>query len=449
VSIRLRLILWYSSVFAIGFTAFAVIVWIGTRQVLRNDIDTWLTRQADGLDHFLRAETIGKGEAAVVEETREFSSGLPEGSGVQLFSRDGKLLLSKPEVTISGLPEQPVTVIADQARLRALTRRITIEGEEFRFAMWRSIENSERALSDLGAVLVVITPVFFLLSVAGGWFLSRRALRPVDDITAAARNISLQNLSASLPVPPHRDELQRLCEAWNGMLRRLESSTAQLRQFTADASHELRTPVALIRATAELTLRHDRSAEEYRAALQSVTRGTEELGGIIEDLLELARGDAGQSRLTFGPIDMKELVREVRPQLEPMTAQSKLHLAVHLPPEHLAVVGDKGALRRLLLVLLDNAIKFTAAPGRVEVRAKSAHNQIVLEVEDTGIGISSEDLPHIFDRFYRADASRSGSGVGLGLSIAQWIVQSHNGRIEVHSTRGKGSTFRVFLPSAT
>jgi heavy metal sensor kinase len=449
VSIRLRLILWYSSVFAIGFTAFAVIVWIGTRQVLRNDLDAWLTSQADGLDHFLQAETLGKGEAAVVEETREFSSGLPEGSGVQLFSRDGKLLLSKPEVTISGFTEEPATVIADQARLRALTRRITIEGDEFRFAMWRSIENSERALGDLRTVLLAITPVFFLLSVAGGWFLSRRALRPVDDITAAARSISLQNLSASLPVPPHRDELQRLCEAWNGMLRRLESSTGQLRQFTADASHELRTPVALIRATAELTLRHDRSPEEYRAALESVRRGTEELSGIIEDLMELARGDAGQSRLTFGPIDMKELVREVRPQLEPMTAQNNVHLAVYLPPEQLSVVGDKGALRRLLLVLLDNAIKFTAAQGRVEVRAKCTQNQVVLEVEDTGIGISREDLPHIFDRFYRADPSRAGNGVGLGLSIAQWIVQSHNGRIEVQSIRGKGSTFRVFLPSAT
>ena len=448
-SIRLRLIFWYSSVFAVGFTAFAVIVWIGTREVLRNDLDVWLTRQANGLDHFLQMETHGKGEAAVVEETREFSSGLPEGSGVQLFSHDGKLLFSKPEATLSGFPEQPITVIDDQARLRALTRRITLEGEDFRFAMWRSIVESERALSDLRAVLMAMTPVFFLLSVAGGWFLSRRALRPVDDITAAARNISLQNLSASLPVPPHRDELQRLCEAWNEMLRRLESSTTQLRQFTADASHELRTPVALIRATAELTLRHDRSSEEYRAALQSIRQGTQELTRIIEDLMELARADAGWSRLTLAPLDIGEIVREVCPQIEPMTAQSHLDLAIQLPPEQLTVVGDRGALRRLLLALLDNAVKFTCAPGRIELRARKAENLVVLEVEDTGIGISNKDLPRVFDRFYQADPSRSGNGVGLGLSIAQWIVECHSGRIEVHSAQGKGSIFRVSFPSAT
>jgi two-component system, OmpR family, heavy metal sensor histidine kinase CusS len=448
-SIRLRLIFWYSFVFAGGLTAFAVVVWFGTRGVLHSDVDTWLARQADGLEQFLRKETQGTGEAAVVEETREFSSGLPRGGGVQLFSRDGRLLLSRPEATIKNLPEQPSTVISDQASIRVLTRRITIEGFDFRFALWRSLDETEQALSDLQRVLLTMMPVFLLLSVGGGWFLSRRALRPVDDITAAARNISLQNLPASLPVPPHRDELQRLCEAWNEMLRRIETSSRQLRQFTADASHELRTPVALIRATSELMLRHDRSPEEYRSALNNIRQETDELTHLIENLMELARADAGQYRLSFAPVDLKDLVREVRPHVEPMTAQSNLDLAVDLPAEHLAVVGDRGALRRLLLVLLDNAVKFTAAPGRVEVRAKGVNNHVVLEVEDTGIGISGEDLPRIFDRFYQADSSRSGSGVGLGLSIAQWIVQSHNGRIEVHSSPGHGALFRIFLPSVT
>jgi two-component system heavy metal sensor histidine kinase CusS len=447
VSIRLRLILWYSLVFAAGLTAFAVVVWVGTREVLRNDIDTWLTRQADGLEQFLHDETVGKGEAAVMEETREFSSGLPKGSGVQLFSRDGRLLLSKPEVTIGGFPERPETFIDNQATLRALTRRVTIEGDEFRIALWRSLEESEQALADLRLVLIAMMPAFLLLSVAGGWFLSRRALQPVDDITAAARKISLQNLSGALPVPSHKDELRRLCEAWNEMLGRLQASAQQLRQFTADASHELRTPVALIRATAELTLRQERSAPEYRDALKRVQQETEELTYVIESLMELARADAGQSRFAFGPVDIRDLVSEVRPQVEPITTQNNLDLEVRLPRERLSVIGDRGALRRLLLVLLDNAIKFTQAPGRVEVRAASSANEVVLEVEDTGIGISQQDLPRIFDRFYQADSSRSGRGVGLGLSIAQWIVQSHHGRIEVRSSPGQGSLFRVFLPA--
>lgn len=447
-SIRLRLIIWHSTVFAAGLIGFALVVWAGTRAVLRNDIDTWLTRQTDGLEEFLKKETHGSGQAAVIEEAREFSTGLPRGSGVQLFDRSGRLLFSRPDVTFGGFSEQPSTLISDEAHVRALTRRVTIAGEEFRFALWRSLDETETALDDLRLVLFLMVPAFLLASFVGGWFLSRRALRPVDEITQAARRISFQNFPASLPVPPHRDELQRLCEAWNEMLHRLAGSAHQLRQFTADASHELRTPVALIRTTAELTLRQDRSVDEYRSSLRRIQEEAQELTAVIESLMELTRADSGQSGFSLVPLDVRELVSEIRTQVEPATAQNKLDLGVHLPPEVPSVLGDRGALRRLLLVLMDNAIKFTAAPGRIDLRVASASNEVVLEVEDSGIGISDRDLPRIFDRFYQVDGSRSSGGVGLGLSIARWIVECHNGRIEVHSTLGQGSVFRVFLPIA-
>jgi signal transduction histidine kinase len=447
-SIRLRLIIWYSTVFAAGLIGFAVVVWVGTRAVIRNDIDSWLTRQSAGFEEFLRKETHGSGQAAVIEETREFSTGLPRGSGVQLFDRTGKLLFTRPEMSFGSITEQPSTVISDRAPVRALTRRVGVAGEEFQFVLWRSLDESEAALDDLRLVLFLMVPAFLLASFAGGWFLSRRALRPVDEITKAARQISLQSFPSSLPIPQHRDELQRLCEAWNEMLHRLEGSAQKLRQFTADASHELRTPVALIRTTAELTLRQDRSAEEYRLSLQKIQEDAMELTVVIESLMDLTRADSGQSGFAHLPLDFRELASEIQPQFDPIRSEKNLDLEVQLPPEQVSVIGDRGALRRLLMVLLDNAIKFTVAPGRITLRVRKTSSEMVLEVEDSGIGISEQDIPRVFDRFYQVDGSRSGGGVGLGLSIAQWIVQGHNGRIEVHSTLGHGSLFRVFLPIA-
>jgi signal transduction histidine kinase len=313
--------------------------------------------------------------------------------------------------------------------------------------LWRSVDETGAVLNDLRLVLVILAPIFLVASLAGGWFLSRRALRPVDEITDMARQISLQNLSGSLPVPAHRDELQRLCQAWNEMLSRLDKSARQLRQFTADASHELRTPVALIRTTAELALRQQRSIDDYQTALSRIEQEARDLTQLLESLMELARADSGQTRFSLVPVDIGDLVSEVRTQAVSINSDSRLDVAIDVPSAPLAVLGDRGALRRLLLVLLDNAMKFTSAPGRVSLRVTETSGEVVLEVEDSGIGISKNDLPRIFDRFYQAEASRSGSGVGLGLSIAQWIVQGHNGRIEVQSSPGEGSVFRVFLPA--
>jgi signal transduction histidine kinase len=448
VSIRLRLIIWYSVVFTIGLTAFALVVWFGTHATLQDHIDTGLILQAGGLDEFLRRETHGPGEAAAIEEIREFSTGLPEGNGVQLFTHDGRLLFSQPPTTLATMPAQPATLIYQGNPIRALGQPVTIFGHEYRFTLWRSLKDSEAALDDLRLVLMTLVPAFILLSFGGGWFLGNRALRPVDEITKIARKISLQNLSGSLPVPRHRDELQRLCMAWNEMLHRLNTSAQQLQQFTADASHELRTPVALIRATAELALRQDRPPDHYRNALREIQRESEELTCSIESLLELARADSGQFGFSFATLTVQDLVMGIRTQVENLAMQTNIEFVVHLPSEELSVLGDRGALRRLLLALLENAIKFTRSPGRVELTAARVEQQVLLEIRDTGIGISAHDLPRIFNRFFQADGSRSGSGVGLGLSIAQWIVKAHNGQIEVESQSGQGSIFRVLIPLA-
>jgi signal transduction histidine kinase len=426
------MVLWHSAIVAVSLAAFAILAWLGTRSVVRNDISTGLARQADGLELFLKKETHGSGEAAVIEETREFSTGLPVGSGVRLFNRSGTLLFARPE--------------RHHDMFMEVTRDVVVAGEGFRVSLWRSTEESETTLNDLRLVLLLLAPLFLMASLAGGWFLSRRALRPVDDVTDAAQKISLQDLSVQLTIPPHRDEVQRLCVAWNGMLRRLDASAKQLRQFTADASHELRTPVALIRTTAELALRKERSEADYRASLTRIQEEAQGLTNSLDSLLDLARADSGQSDFTMTDFDIRKLVEEIRPQMETIAMQHNLGFSVHMGADPMMVSGDRRALRRVLLVLLDNAVKFTPSPGRVDVVLKSSGKEAIVEVQDTGVGIASHHLSRIFDRFYQADESRCEGGAGLGLSIAQWIVQGHNGRILVESKPGQGSVFQVALP---
>ena len=298
---------------------------------------------------------------------------------------------------------------------------------------------------------LLASPLVLLLASAGGYWMSRRALEPVDQIARTAEEIGAQNLSERLPVRGSGDELDRLSATLNSMFARLEAAFRRITQFTADASHELRTPVAIIRTTAEVTRSKPRSAEEYAKALDGILTESERTSRLIEDLMLLARADAGVDSMAREPINLAECLRDACAEVQVLAEYKKICVEAGELKES-TVSGDEQAIRRLFLILLDNAIKYTGSGGKVQVNlslgAAAGKRTAVIEVRDTGIGIAAEDIPHIFERFYRAakDRSRTTGGAGLGLSIARWITERHGGEIEAESTAGTGSTFRVRLP---
>lgn len=278
--------------------------------------------------------------------------------------------------------------------------------------------------------------------------ISGRALKPVDRITTAAESIGIANLSDRLEVPRSSDELQRLSETLNRMLTRLDTSVQRMSQLTADASHELRAPVSLIRTTAELAVQGGRTNTEYHADMVQILAEAERISRLMDSLLLLARADAGEGGLEHELTDVSMSVREAVGQGRSLAAGKRIDLTADLHSEPVVVRGDSEALRRLFFILIDNAVKYTPEAGRVQVGVRPLEGLATITVTDSGIGIPESDRPHIFDRFWRADKVRSRGlgGAGLGLSIARWIVDQHHGSMDVQSQPGQGSTFTVKMP---
>jgi heavy metal sensor kinase len=295
---------------------------------------------------------------------------------------------------------------------------------------------------------VMLAPMLLLTAAGGGYWLSRKALSPVDALVQTAQNISGSNLGDRLEKLTTGDELQRLSDTLNRMLDRIEDAFRRVTQFTADASHELRTPISLIRAEAEIALRKSRSEEQYEEALRHILLEAERTSSLVEKLLSLARADCGRESLSMQPLDLRRMMTEVGAEWRPLLSLRSLEFRLRTTDQELMILGDATALRRVWAILLDNAAKFTLPPGAVELSLEERDGRARISVRDTGIGIAGDDQSKIFARFYRADKARSREfgGAGLGLAIAQWIVRQHGGSIEVRSSLGKGSVFHVELP---
>jgi signal transduction histidine kinase len=304
-------------------------------------------------------------------------------------------------------------------------------------------------LQNFWSGLLAWVPILLMVSCASGYWVSRRALNPVDRITAKARSISIRNLSERLPVAQTGDELQRLAVTCNEMLERLESAINQIKRFTADASHELRGPLSFTRTVAELALREPATDPASRKAFAEIVDEAAKAAVLLEEMLTLARADANPFSIALEPVDLKSVVDEVCALAAPIAKDRGLTLAMHMTRDpSVSVLGDFASLRRLLWILIDNAMKYTHPEGRVEVTVSVEAMSATLSVEDTGVGISATDLPLVFDRFYRADPSRGMvEGNGLGLAIAKWIAEMHGAEISVSSRETIGTTFQVTFPN--
>ncbi len=449
-SIRVRLTLWYAAALVLGLGLFSSLVWLSLRQRLLSELDQDLAGRAARFEQYFRGESAEVGdnaqlrdEAQLKDELDEFCQALPPSSYVDLRGSNG-FEFQYPK---SASP-RPESTGPRAANLRMSQRSFSSGGQNFDLEVGAPMANLTHTLQLLRLLLLSLLPVVIAIACLGGAWLSARALKPIHDITAAANAISIENLSERLPVPSTGDELARLTEVLNSMLARLESAVKRLSQFAADASHELRTPLAVIRTTAELALRRSRPSESYRESLSEIAAETERMTKLVEDLLTLARGGTEASQMPRSPLDLPGLLREVCTELQSLAETRQIRIHSDLPgaqPGACAgtVSGNRPALRRLFVILLDNAIKYSPAGSGVRVTLTQEHDRASVTIEDSGAGISQADLPHIFERFYRAG---EGEGHGIGLALADHIARAHGATIEVRSSPGAFSVFRVSFP---
>ncbi len=303
-------------------------------------------------------------------------------------------------------------------------------------------------LKELGLTALKLTGiggVILLFGLAGGWWLVARAIRPIENISATAVKISAGDLSQRINVAEAESELGQLASVLNSTFARLEAAFAQQQQFTSDAAHELRTPVAVMLTQTQATLNRERSTTEYRATVEACQRAAQRMRRLIESLLELARLDAGQEQMKRLKFDLSQTVWNCVELVRPLAAERGIKIHCDLPA--VDSYGDAERLAQVITNLLANAVQYNKPNGEVRISAKLQGSMILLAVSDTGPGISSEALPHVFERFYRADQSRSSGQTGLGLAISKAIVEAHGGTIEVLSKPGAGTTFTVVLPA--
>jgi len=457
-SIGFRLAAWYFAVFACGLAVFSVAAWFAMRASVYHAIDDELRDRVRGVTRFMESQISSLSLPEIRDEFREHSVLGPGGDLFQVCDKEGQWLYRSVSLENANVPiMKPALLPAprfdtsqiERHWLRFYSQRTQVNGKTYTVQVASLMNEAYEALDRFRLILLLATPLLLLVASAGGYWLSTRALAPVDDIAHAAQRISIENLQDRLSVPSTGDQLQRLSETLNAMLSRLDLSVRRIKQFTADASHELRAPVSLIRTTAEVAVqKRDRPAGEYLEALDEILEEAERTSQVVDSMMLLARADAGKEIVEASAADFCAVVREAAEQGKKLARTHDVRFSSHVPEGSCLIRGDEDALRRVILILIDNAAKYTPAGGTVELHLQARNGVAVASVTDTGIGIAKQDLAHIFDRFWRADRARSREhgGAGLGLSIAKWIVEMHRGSIEVESEVGKGSTFEVHLP---
>jgi heavy metal sensor kinase len=441
-SVRARLTLWHAAVLAVIVCAFSAAVFLLVRAQLFADLDARLDRELAAVERTWQADPGEVFEA----ETR---------AGILLFEvvEDGRVAYRTEEWTRRDLGQwvpggssrstwwpadgQPVRILSTQDA----DHRITVAADE---------SEMRRTLRTLAVVLALGIPVAVALSVAGGTFLARRALKPIGVMADRARKITADSLAERLPVEDRGDEFGRLATIFNETLGRLQGSFERLRRFTADASHELRTPLTAMRSVGEVALHDSLDPAAYRDVIGSMLEEVQRLTGLVENLLLLTRAESGRLQPASSVVDVGAVATRAAEALRVLAEEKEQTLTVDAEGGVRARC-DPALLRQGIVNLVDNAIKYTPARGSIHVGVKLLRTgDAVIEVKDTGPGIARAHHGRIFERFYRVEAARSkgAGGMGLGLAITRWTVEANGGRIELESEEGRGSLFRVVLPAA-
>ena len=439
-SIRTRLTIWYLAVMVILLLLFGTLAYFVPARKLYQNLDSSLQNRALQLKASLRfAEQPNEllltfdSNATMIQEF-----GAPVNTAN--ISPMVKQALSGQDnfLTTTTIDKQEVRFFATSVKFPFTNPMVIVVGQL-----------TAGITGPLGAfrfVLIFAGLIVVIMAGVGGLFLASRVLKPVEQITHTAQQIGESDLSHRINVKTN-DELGRLAVTLNNMIGRLEEAFNRQRQFTADASHELRTPLAIMQAEATLALSKERTEADYRKSLEIISQESAYMSAVIGKLLFLARSDAGKEQLNFEDVELKELISQLSANIEALAADKGIKFSVDAP-ENLLVSGDKVKLRQLFINILENAVRYTQDGGSISVSMLKKDTDAVIKISDTGIGIPPEHLPHIFERFYRVDKARSRAdgGVGLGLAIAKYIVDSHHGKIDVSSEVGKGTTFTITLP---
>lgn len=459
-TLRARLTVWYTALLSGMLTVLGLAALVLLERGLHENIDASLDSVARAIAETTRAAPrFGPGLDEVLESF--FFPG---------FSRRSFRLLDPfgrpdPRITPRGRLQFPISPQAlenakhgrstyttislpdvSSAPTRLLTVPVFERGRLRNFIqVAMSLESAAAARSRFLLVLLSLAPLALGGAALGGWFLARRALAPVDAMVEAARRIEAEDLSRRLETRDTSDELGRLATVLNDMLARLERSFSTVRHFSADAAHELRTPLTILKGEIELALRASQTEEAYQRVLRSCLEEVDRLSGLVNDLLFLARSDAGHLEREHTAVNLAEVLEDVRPALLALAEPKAVNCTI-TSPASVWVTGNTSMLFRLIFNLGENAIKYTPTRGRVEIRLSQQADAARLEVHDTGPGITAEDREQVFERFYRTDSARTRGGSGLGLALVRSIVWLHRGQIWLDSEVGRGSCFFVVLP---
>jgi heavy metal sensor kinase len=444
-SIRWKLMAWYAIIVAAMTAVFGTLTHINVRRSIERELDDRLREQATALAQVLVPERNGTFRIELLpEQVHRFQDDEPDAPYYRIWnSRQSLVDTSHPELPLDYPP-------STGSRSRDGRREVVVDGPEgARILVGRRMQREQAQLNTLAGTCVAVGLFVLLPLLAGGWFLTSRALAPIDRISKAAAAVSASQRSERIDVRRMETELADLALTVNGAFDRLQEAIDRQTRFTADASHELRTPLSVIVARTDLALKCERSLQEYREALTGIRHAAARMKAVVEGLLTLARADSHDAGLDLDYCDLQQIVLDTCRMLEPLIAEK--HLKIDCQLEQLSIVGDRARIGDAVSNVLSNAVKHNRAGGRIGVKLYPDNGLAVVAVSDTGPGIPAAKQPYVFERFFRVDESRSAAstgGSGLGLAITKWIAEAHGGDVTLTSREGEGTTVVLRLRSA-